>query len=228
MFPSWPPRSWSPRAARRSRGGGPRLTGRWPGGPSPASGSGAAGSSPGWRPPGRSRWPWASGWPCTVARAGRRCRCAARSPARRGRGRAQRRDRVRRQPHPPARLARPVRGDLGRCRENNSGTGTGPVVATVKRDRQVAAWATGWAGAPLHAGHTGFQAIVLPVPGGMSFVLPPATGRLPRSSREIALGTKTLWQLHAPVGTPARSPTTAGAVAGRFAWAMRQTVSDIR
>ena len=46
------------------------------------AGSGAARSSPGWRPPGRSRSPWASGWPCTAARAGPRCRCAARSPAR--------------------------------------------------------------------------------------------------------------------------------------------------
>ena len=53
----------------------------WPGGrPRPASS--AARSSPGWRPPGRSRWPWASGWPCTAARAGQRCRYAARSPAR--------------------------------------------------------------------------------------------------------------------------------------------------
>ena len=83
---------------------------------------------------------------------------------------------------------------------NNSGTGVGPVVATVKRDRQVAAWATGLAGAPLRSGHTGFEAIVLPVPGGMSFVLPPVTGRLPRSDGEIALGTRTLRQLHVPVG----------------------------
>ena len=83
---------------------------------------------------------------------------------------------------------------------NNTGTGVGPVVATVKRDRQVAAWATGLAGAPLRAGHTGFEAIVLPVPGGMSFVLPPVTGRLPRSDGEIALGTRTLRQLHVPVG----------------------------
>jgi hypothetical protein len=35
---------------------------------------------------------------------------------------------------------------------NNSGTGTGPVVATVERDRRVAAWATGWTGARLRAG----------------------------------------------------------------------------
>ena len=55
-------------------------SGRWPRWPSPASS--AARSSPGWRPPGRSRWPWASGWPCTAARAGQRCRYAARSPAR--------------------------------------------------------------------------------------------------------------------------------------------------
>ncbi len=84
---------------------------------------------------------------------------------------------------------------------NNSGTGTGPVVATVKRDRQVAAWTTGWAGAPLRAGRTEFEAIVLPVPGGMSFILPPVTGRLPRSDGEIALGRRTLRQLHLPVGT---------------------------
>ena len=45
---------------------------------------------------------------------------------------------------------------------NNSGAGIGPVVATVKRDRQVAAWGTGWAGAPLRAGRTEFEAIVLP------------------------------------------------------------------
>ena len=83
---------------------------------------------------------------------------------------------------------------------NNLGTGVGPVVATVKQDRQVAAWAAGLAGAPLRAGHTEFDAIVLTVPGGMSFVLPPVTGRLPRSDGEIALGTRTLRQLHVPVG----------------------------
>jgi len=83
---------------------------------------------------------------------------------------------------------------------NNSGTGTSPVVATVKPDRQMAAWTTGWVGAQLRAGRTEFDAIVLPMPGGVSFVLPPVTGRLPTSSREIALGTKTLRQLHAPVG----------------------------
>src|SRR6185437_1611356 len=102
---------------------------------------------------------------------------------------------------------------------NNSGTGTDLVVATVKRDRQVAAWTTGWAGARLRAGRTEFELIVLRVPGGMSFVLPPVTGRLPRSSREIALGTKTLRQLHAPVGAtiqvslenaPARPVTIVG------------------
>ena len=83
---------------------------------------------------------------------------------------------------------------------NNFGTGVSPVVATVKRDRQVAAWTAGLAGGPLRSGRTGFEAIVLPVPGGMSFVLPPVTGRLPRSDGEIALGTRTLRQLHVPVG----------------------------
>jgi hypothetical protein len=65
--PGWPPRSSSPPAARHGRAGGPRQSGRYAG---PAGT--AAGSSPGWRPPGRSRWPWAPGWPCTVARAGPR------------------------------------------------------------------------------------------------------------------------------------------------------------
>jgi hypothetical protein len=83
---------------------------------------------------------------------------------------------------------------------NNLGTGVSPVVATVKRDQQVTAWTAGLAGAPLRSGRTGFEAIVLPVPGGMSFVLPPVTGRLPRSDGEIALGTRTLRQLHVPVG----------------------------
>jgi len=102
---------------------------------------------------------------------------------------------------------------------NNSGTGTGPVVATVKHDRQVAAWATGWAGAPLRAGRTTFEAIVLEMPGGAAFVPAPVTGRLPATSQEIALGTKTLRQLHAPVGatiqvslaeSPARPMTIVG------------------
>jgi hypothetical protein len=83
---------------------------------------------------------------------------------------------------------------------NNSATDVRPIVATVRHDRQVAAWTTGSTGAPLRAGHTEFEAIVLPVSGGASFLPAPVTGRLPRSSREIALGTKTLRQLHAQVG----------------------------
>jgi hypothetical protein len=83
---------------------------------------------------------------------------------------------------------------------SNSGTGTGPVVDTVKRDRQVATWATAWTGAPLRTGRTEFEVIVPTAPSGMSFVLPPVTGRLPRSSQEIALGTKTMRQLHARIG----------------------------
>jgi hypothetical protein len=83
---------------------------------------------------------------------------------------------------------------------NNAGTGVGPMMATIKRDQQVAAWATGWAGGPLRAGRIEFDAIVLEMPGGASFVPAPAAGRLPRTSREITLGTKTLRQLHARIG----------------------------
>jgi len=104
---------------------------------------------------------------------------------------------------------------------NKDPTGIGPVVATVRHDRQVAAWATGWAGVPLRAGRTGFDAIVLPVPGGASFVPAPVTGRLPRTSREIALGTKTLRQLHARIGaTIARVPQSVG-IRGPSDWHLR-------
>jgi ABC-type lipoprotein release transport system permease subunit len=83
---------------------------------------------------------------------------------------------------------------------NNSANDVRPIVATVKHDRQVAAWTTGSTGAPLRAGRTGFDAIALPVPGGTLFIPAPVTGRLPATSREIALGTRTLRQLHARIG----------------------------
>jgi putative ABC transport system permease protein len=76
-----------------------------------------------------------------------------------------------------------------------------PIVATVKHDRRVAAWTTCWTGAPLRAGGTAFEAIALPLPGGAPFVPAPTAGRLPGTSREIALGTKTLRELHARIGT---------------------------
>jgi hypothetical protein len=79
-------------------------------------------------------------------------------------------------------------------------TDLSPGVATVKHDPQVAAWTTGWTGGPLRAGRTEFDAIVLPVPGGASFVPAPVTGRLPRTRREIALGARTLRELHSRIG----------------------------
>jgi hypothetical protein len=84
---------------------------------------------------------------------------------------------------------------------NDATTDMRPVVAAVRHDRQVAAWTAGWAGLPLRAGRAEFDAIVLPVLGGASFVPPPVTGRLPRTSREIALGMRTLRELHARIGT---------------------------
>jgi hypothetical protein len=42
------------------------------------------------------------------------------------------------------------------------------------------------------------------MPGGASFVPAPVTGRLPRTSREIAVGTQTLRQLDAPIGATIR------------------------
>jgi ABC-type lipoprotein release transport system permease subunit len=86
----------------------------------------------------------------------------------------------------------------------DAATDVSPVVATVRHDRQVAAWTTGWAGAPLQAGRTGFEAIALPAPAGASFIPAPVTGRLPTTSREIALGMRTLRQLHARIGATIR------------------------
>ena len=86
----------------------------------------------------------------------------------------------------------------------DAATDVSPVVATVRHDRQVAAWTTGWAGAPLQAGRTRFEAIALPAPAGASFIPAPVTGRLPNTSREIALGTRTLRQLHARIGATIR------------------------
>ena len=87
---------------------------------------------------------------------------------------------------------------------NNSGTSTGPMMSTVKHDRQVAAWATFSAGLPLRTGRTEFEAIVLEMPRGASFVPAPVTGRLPASDGEIALGTQTLRHLHAHIGATIR------------------------
>jgi putative ABC transport system permease protein len=77
------------------------------------------------------------------------------------------------------------------------------VVAALRHDPQVAAWTTGSAGAPLRAGRTSFEAIMLEMPRGASFV-PPVTGRLPKSDGEIVLGTRTLRQLHARIGATIR------------------------
>jgi ABC-type antimicrobial peptide transport system permease subunit len=83
---------------------------------------------------------------------------------------------------------------------NNATTDMRPVVATVQHDRQVAAWTAGWAGLPLRAGRAELEAIALPLPAGASFVPAPVTGRLPRSRSEIALGARTLREVHARIG----------------------------
>ena len=83
---------------------------------------------------------------------------------------------------------------------NDATTDMRPVVATVQHDRQVAAWTTGWTGLPLRAGRAELEAIALPLPAGASFVPAPVTGRLPRSRSEIALGARTLREVHARIG----------------------------
>ena len=83
---------------------------------------------------------------------------------------------------------------------NTAGGGLGPAVAAIRRDPQVAAWTTAWSGAPLLIGPVQADAIVLPEPGGASFVPAPVSGRLPRTSREIALGARTLRAAHARIG----------------------------
>ena len=100
----------------------------------------------------------------------------------------------------------------------NATTDIRPVLAAVKHGPQVAAWTTSSAGAPLRAGRTSFEAIMLEMPGGASFV-PPVSGRMPKSGGEIALGTRTLQQLHTRIGatiqvsaleSPARPMTIVG------------------
>ena len=93
---------------------------------------------------------------------------------------------------------------------NQAGGGLGLALATVRRDRQVAAWTTAWSGAPLLIGPAQADAIVLPVPGGASFVPAPVTGRLPRTSREIALGARTLRQAHTRIGGTIRVSVAGG------------------
>ena len=93
---------------------------------------------------------------------------------------------------------------------NPAGGGLGPALATVRRDRQVAAWTTAWSGAPLLIGPAQADAIVLPLPGGASFVPAPVAGRLPRTSREIALGARTLRQAHARIGGTIRVSVAGG------------------
>jgi hypothetical protein len=83
---------------------------------------------------------------------------------------------------------------------NAAGGGLGPALAVVGDDRQVAARTTAWSGATLVIGPAQPDAIALPVPRGASFIPAPVTGRLPRTSREIALGARTLRQVHAVIG----------------------------
>lgn len=75
----------------------------------------------------------------------------------------------------------------------------GPVVAAARRDPQVAAWTTVRSGGPVQIGPAEADMLVLPA-SGSSFVPAPVTGRLPRTSREIALGTRTLRQARARIG----------------------------
>src|SRR6185437_183797 len=81
----------------------------------------------------------------------------------------------------------------------NATTDIRPVLAAVKHGPQVAAWTTGSAGAPLRAGRTSFQAIMLEMPGGASSV-PTVNGQMQRRGGENAHVTRTLQQLHTRIG----------------------------
>ena len=93
-----------------------------------------------------------------------------------------------------------------------------PIEATARRDPQVAAWTTVLSGGPVQIGPSEADMLVLPATGS-SFLPAPVTGRLPRTSREIALGTRTLHQARARIGEalpvsvdgqPARRMTVVG------------------
>jgi hypothetical protein len=91
---------------------------------------------------------------------------------------------------------------------NGAGDPLDPALALIRADRQIAAWTPAWTGAPLLVSGVAADAIVLPVPGGESFVPAPVTGRLPRTSREIAVGAQTLRQVHARIGATIRVSVT--------------------
>jgi hypothetical protein len=86
---------------------------------------------------------------------------------------------------------------------NTGSVNVAPIVAAARNDPQVAAWTTVRSGGPIQIGPAEADMLVLPA-GGSSFVPAPVTGRLPRTSREIALGTRTLGQARARIGTSLR------------------------
>ena len=81
-----------------------------------------------------------------------------------------------------------------------------PIEATARRDPQVVAWTTVLSGGPVQIGPSEADILVLPASGssfpasGSSFLPAPVTGRLPQTSREIALGARTLHQARARIG----------------------------
>ena len=78
--------------------------------------------------------------------------------------------------------------------------GITPVVRSVSRDPAVAAWTTGYSGAPLDIQGARAEAVAL-FPGHHGSLLPvPVQGHLPRGPREIAVGERTLAAMRARIG----------------------------
>jgi ABC-type lipoprotein release transport system permease subunit len=84
----------------------------------------------------------------------------------------------------------------------NSDTATGilPAVPVIARDPRVAAWSTGYVGAPLHIRGVAVDSIAMNTGHGGSQLPVPIAGRLPVRPGEIALGARTLAAIHARLG----------------------------
>jgi hypothetical protein len=83
---------------------------------------------------------------------------------------------------------------------NTQQSGITPAVRSIARDPAVAAWTTGYSGAPLDIQGVRAEAVAL-LPGHHGSLLPvPVRGHLPRGPREITVGERTLAAMGARIG----------------------------
>ena len=91
----------------------------------------------------------------------------------------------------------------------DQGQGVAPAVPVVARDPEIAAWAAGYSGVPLRLGSGQVQAIALNPGQGGTLQPTLVRGRLPQAG-EIALGERTLADVHAHLGDTVRVALSGG------------------